>query len=148
VIRELFGENLLEFANMAATVALLDGVSANLMTSLRVFQGYLGSVTLNLTEIFFFFAFLRFEAIGGSALPGAELNEVVETFVKGASVGGLVAEIQRKLLFVFDIAGIGVEAGVLQALGALSEPERFGHAVNQDQFGGRGGLMLVEQRLR
>ena len=148
MIREFFGKYSFKIADVAASIALLDGVGANLMTSLRVFQGHLSGVTLNFTAIFFVFVFLRFEAIGGSALPGAELNEVVETFVKGASVGGLVAEIQRKLLFVFDIAGIGVEAGVLQALGALSEPERFGHAVNQDQFGGRGGLMLVEQRLR
>ena len=148
MIREFFGENLLEFADMAATVALLDGISANLMASLGFFQSHLSGVTLNFTVIFFFFVFLRFEAIGGSALLGAELDEVVERFVESASVGGLVAKIQGEFLFVLDVAGIGVEAGVLQALGALREPLRFGHAVNQDQFGGRGRLVLCEQRLR
>jgi len=93
VIREFFGKYPFEIADVAACVALLDGVGCNLMTSLRVFQCHLSGVTLNFTAIFFFFVFLRFEAIGGSALLGAELDQVIERFVKGASVGGLIAEI-------------------------------------------------------
>ena len=93
MIREFFGKYPFEIADVAACVALLDGVGCNLMTSLRVFQCHLSGVTLNFTAIFFFFVFLRFEATLDLALLGAELNEVAERFVKGASVGRLVAEI-------------------------------------------------------
>ena len=78
---------------MAATVALLDGVGCYLMTSSGVFQDHLGSMTLDFPPIFFFFVFLRFEATVGFPLLGAELEEVVERFVKGARVGSLVAKV-------------------------------------------------------
>ena len=93
MIREFFGKYFFKIADVAASVALLDGVCCYLMTSLGVFQGHLGSMPLNFPPIFFFFVFLRFEAIGGSALLGSELKQVIERFVKGARVSGLVAKV-------------------------------------------------------
>jgi hypothetical protein len=93
VIREFFGKYSFKIADVAASIALLDGIGGNLMTSLRVFHGHLGSVTLNFTAIFFFFVFLRFEAKLDLALLVAELKQVVERFVKSASVIGLVSQI-------------------------------------------------------
>ena len=41
------------------------------------------------------------------------------------------------MFLVGDGAGIGVDAGVLETLGAFSEPMRFGHVVDEDGLGGR-----------
>ncbi len=79
---------------------------------------------------FFGFAVLRFEAIGGFARFRTQLEEVVETFVEGAGVGGLVAEIEGEQRGVGDFAGLRVEAGVLEGLGAAGEPVGFGHGVD------------------
>ena len=78
----------------------------------------------------FVFAVLRFEAIFGLALFGSELYEVVQTFVEGAGVGGLVAEVEGEQRGVGDLAGVRVEAGVLEGLGAVGEPVGFGHRVD------------------
>jgi hypothetical protein len=79
---------------------------------------------------FLVFAVLRFEAIFGLALFGSELGEVVQTFVEGAGVGGLVAEIEGEQRGVGDLAGLRVETGVLEGLGAVGEPVGFGHGVD------------------
>ena len=79
---------------------------------------------------FLVFAALRFEANLGLALFGSELDEVVQTFVEGAGVGGLVAEVEGELRGVGDLAGLRVETGVLEGLGAVGEPVGFGHPVD------------------
>ncbi len=45
-------------------------------------------------------------------------------------MGGLVAEVEREHLGVGDLTGLGVEAGVLEGLGAVGEPVGFGHGVD------------------
>ena len=50
--------------------------------------------------------------------------------MEGAGVGGLVAEVEGEHLGFGDLAGLGVEAGVLEGLGAVGEPVRFGHVVD------------------
>ena len=42
-------------------------------------------------------------------------------------MGGEVALIEHELFFVGNFAGVRVEAGVLEAEGALGEPAGFGH---------------------
>ncbi len=37
-------------------------------------------------------------------------------------MGGFVAEVEGEQLFVGDLGGLGVEAGVLEGLGAVGEP--------------------------
>ena len=87
-------------------------------------------VALVLDAEFFVFAFLRFEAIFGFALFGSELAEVVQTFVEGAGVRGLVAEVEGEQRGVCDLAGLRVETGVLEGLCAVGEPVGFGHPVD------------------
>ena len=41
------------------------------------------------------------------------------------------------MFLVGDGAGIGVDARVLETLGAFGEPMRFGHVVDEDGLGGR-----------
>ena len=81
--------------------------------------------------------FLRFEPKIGFTLLGAELQQVVEAFVKGAGVGGFVAHVKGEVILVGDGAGIGVDAGVLETLSTFSEPMGFGHVVDEDGLGGR-----------
>ncbi len=50
--------------------------------------------------------------------------------MKGAGVSGLIAEVEREEADVGDLAGLGVEAGVLKGLSAIGEPMGFGHAVD------------------
>ncbi len=45
-------------------------------------------------------------------------------------MGGLVSEVQGEEWDGGDLAGLGVEAGVLEGLGAVGEPVRFGHGVD------------------
>jgi hypothetical protein len=48
--------------------------------------------------------------------------------VEGAFVGGCVAQVEGKALEVVDWAGIRLEAGLLEAGGAVEEPAVLGHA--------------------
>jgi hypothetical protein len=50
--------------------------------------------------------------------------------VESAGVGGLVAEVEGELLDRRDLTGLGVEAGVLEGLGAVGQPVGFGHSVD------------------
>ena len=63
--------------------------------------------------------------------------------MEDAGVGGLVAQIEREHLAVFDLAGEVVDTSLQELVGTLLEPERFGHAVDEDGFGWGGGLMFV-----
>ena len=51
------------------------------------------------------------------------------------------------MFLVGDDAGIGVDAGVLETLGALGEPRGFGHVVDEDGLGGRERIVFGEERL-
>ncbi len=50
--------------------------------------------------------------------------------MESAGVGGLVAEVERERLGIGDLSGLGIEAGVLEGLGAVGEPMGFGHGVD------------------
>ncbi len=65
--------------------------------------------------------------------------------MEGARVGGLVTEIQGEGFGVGDLAGSGVGDGGLEVLGAVGEPDGFGHGVDEDEFGGGGGLVFAGQ---
>ena len=64
--------------------------------------------------------------------------------MKGAILRGVVANIERKLLFI-DLGGV-LKRGGLQTQGALTDPVVLGHLLDEHGFGGSGGLMFVAQR--
>ena len=66
--------------------------------------------------------------------------------MEGAGVSGFVAEVEGEELGVGDLAGLLVEAAGLEVRGAVGEPVRFGHGVNQDGLGFGGWLMFVGER--
>ena len=51
------------------------------------------------------------------------------------------------MFLVGDDAGIGVDARVLETLGALSEPRGFGHVMDEDGLGGRERIVFGDERL-
>ncbi len=65
--------------------------------------------------------------------------------MKGAGVGGLVAEVEGEGFGVGDLTGGWVEGGVLEGLGALGEPVRFRHGVYEDGLGFGVWLMFSGQ---
>ncbi len=62
-------------------------------------------------------------------------------------MGVLVAEIEIEIVFIGDGAARWIHASVLQVLGTLSEPIRFRDVLNEDEFGLRGWLVFVHERL-
>ncbi len=50
--------------------------------------------------------------------------------MESAGVGGLVAEVKREQCGVGNLAGLRIETGVLEGLGAVGELMGFGHAVD------------------
>jgi hypothetical protein len=85
---------------------------------------------------------LRNEASLFLALSGAELKEFCQAFVKGAVVGDAVAQVESHLRWLFAERQIPVEAHILQAKGALGEPEVLRHSFDKERFGLGGGLVL------
>lgn len=65
-----------------------------------------------------------------------------QSFVEGALVGGLVAKKEGESFFVHFCCR---EALVLEAKGALGEPEGLGHLMNEHFFGRIGGLVVGEK---
>lgn len=88
---------------------------------------------------------VRNEATGGVATLLLKTAQLVERFVEGALVGGLVAEEEGEPLFVN--AGRG-EAVTLEADGALFEPVGLGELVDEEVFGRAGGLMIFDEGLQ
>ena len=64
--------------------------------------------------------------------------------MEGALVSCVIAQKQRQTFFVDTAGG---KAVVLKAKGALGEPPGLGHLVNEQFFGGMGGLVFFEQVL-
>jgi len=58
-------------------------------------------------------------------------------------VGGLVAQVERELTIVDDLAGGVVEAGFFEPHGAMTEPVMLGHDLDERFFAGCGGLVLL-----
>ena len=72
----------------------------------------------------------------------------VQSLVEGAFVRGAVADEQGEALFVdgnFIVEAGEGEAVILKAEGALEEPIGLGELVDEDLFGGIGGLVFAEQ---
>jgi len=76
---------------------------------------------------------LRFSALS--------FSRVVQSSLKAALVGGLVAQIEGEAFFLADLAG-DIETGVLELHGAATLPEMLGQALYQNVFGDGGGLVL------
>ncbi len=66
--------------------------------------------------------------------------------MESAGVGGLVAEVERKERGICNLAGLWIEAGVLQGFRAVGEPVRLGHSVDQDGFGFGARMVFANQR--
>jgi hypothetical protein len=65
--------------------------------------------------------------------------------MEGAFVGSLVADEESQRFSIHAIFG---EAIILEAQGALGEPVRLGHLVDEHLFGGVGGLMIGEKGVK
>ena len=65
--------------------------------------------------------------------------------MEGAGVGGLIAEIEGEEFGVGNLAGLWIEAGVLEGLGSIGEPVGFDHGVDEDGFGFGGGQVFGGQ---
>ena len=61
--------------------------------------------------------------------------------------GWFGSEDRRRTFFRWRCGRLFVEAGVLEALGAVGEPVGFGHGVDEDGFGGGGRCVFVDERL-
>ena len=89
------------------------------------------------------FMLLRFEANFLFTPFGFYLQEIGEAAVKGAVIGGLVAQEERELVVLVFGGEIRFSQGdVLEALRALAEPVVLRHLFDQNRFGEGGGLML------
>ncbi len=92
-----------------------------------------------------FLALLRNEPSLRFPLFGAELLKLSNTFVKRTVVGSSVAEIERQVFRLIAERQIAVKAHVLEAKGALGEPEMLGHFFDEQGFGLGGGLVFGAQ---
>src|SRR5579883_964388 len=111
---------------------------------LGVHQADAGLAQFGLLGLLALAALLRFKANLRLALLGSELEQVLEAFVKGALVRGLVAQIEGKLAGVLDDA-VGAGAQRLQIAGAAAQPFVLGQTVDQKLFGHSLGLVLGSQ---
>ena len=68
--------------------------------------------------------------------------QLVQGFVEGALVSGLIAEEKGEKFFV---DALGREAVVLEPDGTLLKPVGLGHLADQQVFGGIGGLEIVSE---
>ncbi len=117
-------------ANFRGLLAGLIGLLANFAAVFALFSG--GGVGL------------PFKANLGFAAFSAELEKVREAFVKGALMGGLVAEVEQEALAVFADAVIS-EDQPLESEGAIAEPLVTGHVGDEQAFGFGGGLVFVRR---
>ena len=61
-----------------------------------------------------------------------------------AGVLVFIADVEGEGLLIADSAGLRVEAGGLQVLSAVAEPQRFGYEVDKIDFVLGGGLVFVQ----
>ena len=66
--------------------------------------------------------------------------------MESARVGSLVAEIERKKLWVGDLTGSGVKAGALEVLRTIREPVGLGHGLHEDGLGFGGRFVFLRER--
>jgi len=77
-----------------------------------------------------FFVLLRNKPILLFAPFCSELEQVIEAFMEGPLVGGLVAEIEREM-GVAVASAVFVEADALEIESTLGQPVMLGHAINE-----------------
>jgi len=65
--------------------------------------------------------------------------------VKGALVGGLVAQRESELFLVDNGAGFGIVAGGFEIQGAAAEPVMLGHGFDERGFGEGFGLVFFAE---
>jgi len=64
-----------------------------------------------------------------------------------AVIGGLVAQVEGERFFLLGGRAIAREGQVLEANSALAKPVMLGHALDEDFFGGSGGLVFAAERI-
>ncbi len=126
---------------------IVQGVLRDLVAGFGISSQNFPVVFLFFHFVLFAFDFLRFKAKLFFATLGTEFEQVSERLVEGAGVSGFATEVEGEHFGVGDLTGGEVEAGVLEALGALAEPVGFGHGVDQDGFRDGRGLVFIEQSL-
>jgi len=67
--------------------------------------------------------------------------------VEGSLVRGGVAEVEREEFLIGDLAGFLIEAGLLQAIGAVEEPAVLGHSGDEQSLGSVLRVLLVAKCL-
>jgi len=88
--------------------------------------------------------FLRFEGFEANLVLsplGSYSLKLLEGFVEGSFVGGLVAQVESELLGGEDVL-VFEDAGVLEAQSAHAEPFMVGHALDENTFGFSFGLVF------
>ena len=147
VLGEGSGELRFEARRLLGGLEILESVLGDLVAGFAIFSQNVPIVRLLFHFVAFVLDALRLEAKFFFAAFGAEFEQVIQSFVEGASVSGLIAKIDREHFFVGDLAGLFVEAGVLEALRAVGEPVGFGHGVDEDGFGWGGRGVFIDERL-
>ncbi|MGH8162769.1 MAG: hypothetical protein ACREP1_00370, partial [Rhodanobacteraceae bacterium] len=117
-----FGEGKVEFVEVRS-LALVLGCVAGALRSLAL-------AVLMLLR----FAILPFEANCFLKPLGSDLYELIDAFMEGAVVGGLVAEPEGEELVGVGGGGFVVHGEIGAELGALAEPEMLRHFENEHVF--------------
>ena len=91
--------------------------------------------------------FLRFEGFEANLVLsplGSYSLKLLEGFVEGSFVGGLVAQVESELLGGEDVL-IFEDAGVLEAQSAHAKPFVISHALDENAFGFGLGLIFLSE---
>ena len=76
-----------------------------------------------------------------------QFKEIAEALGEGAVIGGLIAQVEGERFFLVGGRAIAREGQVLEANSALAKPVMLGHALDEDFFGGSGGLVFAAERV-